>query len=161
MPLQPYGAIPQYGAVARTGVRYAGFWIRFGAYIVDAIITGAVTGGLVVATKPIMCQSIDGTTCIAGTTTIAPVFWVLIAIPVLYMIILWAVGGTLGQRLLGMRVVDAKTGGNIGLGKAILRYIGFIISTIPIYLGLIWAGFDPRKQGWHDKIASTFVVRRG
>jgi uncharacterized RDD family membrane protein YckC len=153
--------MPQYGAVAPAGVRYAGFWLRFAAYIVDAIITGAVTGGLLAAIKPITCQSIDGTTCIAGTTTIAPVFWALLAIPVLYMIILWAVGGTLGQRLFGMRVVDAKTGGNIGFGKAILRYVGFIISTIPIYLGLIWAGFDARKQGWHDKIAGTVVVRPG
>jgi uncharacterized RDD family membrane protein YckC len=34
-----------------------------------------------------------------------------------------------------------------------------VVSVIPLFLGLIWAGFDPRKQGWHDKIASTYVVR--
>jgi uncharacterized RDD family membrane protein YckC len=42
----------------------------------------------------------------------------------------------------------------------VLRYVGFVISIIPLAIGLIWAGFDPRKQGWHDKIAGTYVVRR-
>ena len=81
--------------------------------------------------------------------------------PVLYYIVLWAYGGTLGQRVLGMRVVNAATGADLGLARALLRYVGFIIATIPIYIGLIWVGFDPRKQGWHDKIAGSFVVRGG
>jgi uncharacterized RDD family membrane protein YckC len=163
MPPQQWGAMPsqQYGAVGPSGGRYAGFWIRFVAYIIDSIITGVVLFVLLVVTKPITCETSDGTTCIAGTTMISPLFWVLILIVAVYFIILWAVGGTLGQRMLGMRVVNATTGGNLGLGRSILRYLGFIISTIPIYLGLIWAGFDARKQGWHDKIAGSLVVRPG
>ncbi len=38
-------------------------------------------------------------------------------------------------------------------------YAGYIISAIPLLLGFIWAAFDARKQGWHDKIASTVVIR--
>ena len=41
----------------------------------------------------------------------------------------------------------------------LLRYVGIIISIIPLFLGLIWAAFDPRKQGWHDKIAKTRVIK--
>jgi len=69
-------------------------------------------------------------------------------------------GGTFGQRLLGLHVVDAATGQNIGIGRALGRFVGYVISTIALDIGLIWAAFDPRKQGWHDKIASTFVVRK-
>ena len=62
--------------------------------------------------------------------------------------------------MLGLHVVDAATGRNIGVGRAIGRFVGYIISAVPLYIGLIWVAFDPRKQGWHDKIASTFVVRK-
>lgn len=139
--------------------RYGGFWLRLLGYIIDAIIVGGVTYGILAAVKPISCETVDGTTCIAGTTTISAVFYVILLIPILYFIVLWALGGTVGQRVLGMRVVSATTGGNIGFGRAILRYIGFIIATIPVYIGLMWVGWDPRKQGWHDKIAGTLVVR--
>jgi uncharacterized RDD family membrane protein YckC len=41
----------------------------------------------------------------------------------------------------------------------LLRYVGLIISIVIFFLGVIWAGFDRRKQGWHDKMAGTVVVR--
>jgi uncharacterized RDD family membrane protein YckC len=59
-----------------------------------------------------------------------------------------------------MRVVDATSGTPIGIGRSIVRLVGFIISSVVIYIGLMWAGWDPRKQGWHDKMASSVVVRR-
>jgi uncharacterized RDD family membrane protein YckC len=90
-------------------------------------------------------------------------YWELIglAVELVYFVVLWSkLGGTFGQRMLGLHVVDAATGQNIGIGRAVGRFIGYIISSIPLDLGLMWAGWDPRKQGWHDKIASTFVVRK-
>jgi len=84
-----------------------------------------------------------------------------IVVQLVYFSVLWSsFGGTLGQRMLGLRVVDAATGRNIGIGRAIGRYIGYLISAAVLLIGLIWAAFDPRKQGWHDKMASTFVVRK-
>jgi uncharacterized RDD family membrane protein YckC len=56
--------------------------------------------------------------------------------------------------------VDAATGRNIGIGRAIGRFVGYAISGIALDIGFIWVAFDARKQGWHDKIASTFVVRK-
>ena len=40
-----------------------------------------------------------------------------------------------------------------------MRYLGYYVSIIPLFLGLIAVAFDPRKQGWHDKLAGTVVVR--
>jgi uncharacterized RDD family membrane protein YckC len=60
---------------------------------------------------------------------------------------------------IGARIVDAKTGGKPATSQLVIRYLGYYVSTIPLFLGLIWVGFDPRKQGWHDKLAGTVVVR--
>lgn len=150
---------PPYGRPPTTGTRYAGFWIRFVAYIIDAILVNGITYGLLAATKPISCTTSDGTTCLPGTTTVSPVLYILLLIPVVYYIGLWAVGGTLGQRALGLRVVSAQTGAKLGVARSLLRFVGYLISVAVIFIGLIWVGFDPRKQGWHDKIAGSFVVR--
>ncbi len=163
-PSAPYYA-PQYVAPAPAASGYAGFWIRVAGYIIDTLIVGAVTLGLIKATGVITVLCPVGVTDASdpscGGTQISALFYVLLLVPILYFILFWAVGGTLGQRVLGMRVVDATTGGDLGFARSALRYVGFIIATIPIYLGLIWVGFDPRKQGWHDKIANSYVVRAG
>jgi uncharacterized RDD family membrane protein YckC len=57
------------------------------------------------------------------------------------------------------RVVDAVTGKAPTIGQCIGRYLGYIVSTVPLGLGLIWVAFDARKQGWHDKLAGTVVIR--
>ena len=64
-----------------------------------------------------------------------------------------------GQRVLGMRVVDANSGAPIGFGKAALRWLGLVISFAVCFIGVIWVAFDGRKQGWMDKIGGTVVVR--
>jgi uncharacterized RDD family membrane protein YckC len=55
-------------------------------------------------------------------------------------------------------VVDYRTGGPIGVGRGAIRYIGKILSSIPIGLGFFWMIWDREKQTWHDKIATTVVV---
>ena len=67
-------------------------------------------------------------------------------------------GQTLGMRALNIRVVKTD-GSQLDYVGAFLRYVGFVISCIPIFLGLIWAAFDAQGQGWHDKIAGTYVVK--
>ena len=69
-------------------------------------------------------------------------------------------GQTPGKRALGIRVYDFSGGSTngIGYGRAVIRYIGRIISTIPCFLGYLWMLWDKEKQTWHDKIASTVVV---
>jgi len=52
-----------------------------------------------------------------------------------------------------------QTLGNRALGIRVIRYVGLILSCIVVFIGVIWVAFDPNKQGWHDKIASTYVVK--
>ena len=66
---------------------------------------------------------------------------------------------TPGKMLVHARVVDAKTGNTLSTSQSVIRYLGYFVSAIPLCLGLIWVAFDPRKQGWHDKLAGTVVIR--
>jgi uncharacterized RDD family membrane protein YckC len=120
-----------------------------------AFIIGVIAGvGAGVSGNP-SSQAVNSAS--AGVTAI--VYLIAIAISVGYFVYFWGQGQTLAMRLFGLRVVDANTGAPIGLGRAALRYVGYVISTLVCYIGLIWAAFDSRKQGWHDKIASTVVVQ--
>ncbi len=64
---------------------------------------------------------------------------------------------TIGKGLMGLQVVPLK-GGRVGILRAILRYLGYIVSIIPLFFGFIWILFSSRRQGWHDKIAGTCVI---
>jgi uncharacterized RDD family membrane protein YckC len=67
-------------------------------------------------------------------------------------------GQTVGKKAMSIRVIDFNTGGPIGFGRGLIRYIGKIISSIPCLLGFFWMLWDREKQTWHDKIATTVVV---
>lgn len=166
------GGPPQSGPAP--GIAYAGFWIRFLAALIDGIILGVpllviffVTEGSTLTTYANCVNNAVASGALASTCSgtlngaVAPFELVSLAVELVYFVTLWSkFGGTLGQRLLGLHVVDAATGQNIGLGRALGRFVGYLISSFVLFIGLIWAAFDPRKQGWHDKMASTFVVRK-
>jgi len=79
---------------------------------------------------------------------------------VLLMIVCWPHRqATPGKMAIGARILDARTGGKPATSQLVIHYFGYCVSTIPFVLGLIWVGFDPRKQGWHDKLAGIVVVR--
>jgi uncharacterized RDD family membrane protein YckC len=80
-------------------------------------------------------------------------------VSVLYYVLAWAKGGgqTLGNFTFMMRIV-ATNGQPIGLGRSVLRYVGYYVSAIALSIGFLWAAFDKRRQGWHDKIARTYVI---
>jgi uncharacterized RDD family membrane protein YckC len=145
-------------------VRYGGFWIRFLAWIIDYFITAipiwilfTVGSGLtgVNLFQPDRFSSYDLTAGAILVILVVDVMAVLWGIG--YFVYFWSNGGTFGMKLFKLRVGDASTGQRIGVWRALLRYLGFIIATIPCYIGLIWAAFDGYKQGWHDKIANTIV----
>jgi uncharacterized RDD family membrane protein YckC len=60
---------------------------------------------------------------------------------------------------LSLRIVDASSGGPASTMQYFGRYLAFFLATIPFGAGLLWVAFDGRKQGWHDKLARTVVVR--
>ena len=68
-------------------------------------------------------------------------------------------GATPGKLAVGVKIVDAKTGGTPATGRLVLRFVAYLVSALPLYLGFLWAALDRRKQAWHDKIAGTLVVQ--
>ncbi len=67
-------------------------------------------------------------------------------------------GQTPGKRIMGIRVVKVN-GQPLEAADAIVRYIGYYINSFVFMLGWIWAMFDSDRQGWHDKLAGTVVVK--
>jgi uncharacterized RDD family membrane protein YckC len=131
---------------------YGGFWIRVVAYIIDAILLGIV--GVIV--DAIFRVSPNDTSS-PGYTLASLINFV---IGMAYFVGFWSYwSATPGQRILKLRVVDANTLQPIGAGKAVLRYIGLIVSFLVCFVGVIWVAFDARKQGWMDKIAGTVVLQ--
>jgi uncharacterized RDD family membrane protein YckC len=69
-----------------------------------------------------------------------------------------ASGQTVGKKALGIRVIDFRAGGSIGHGRAFIRWIGRLVSSIACLLGYLWMLWDKEKQTWHDKFANAVVV---
>ena len=174
-----YTAAPERGPAA--GWQYAGFWIRAAAWIIDGFILGFVTTILwmvvlavaaAIGLGAVATSGLDSTNgltqeqvAVLGVGIVAATSFLLIMtilVTVLYFVLLWVKrGATIGQSVLGLRVVRRADGGPIGWGTAIVRYIVLCIGFAVIYLGVIWVAFDDRKRGWHDLAAGTLVVKRG
>jgi uncharacterized RDD family membrane protein YckC len=75
-----------------------------------------------------------------------------------YHVFFWALTGqTPGKALLGVRVVTTN-GHRISPWRGILRFFGYFLAVIPLGIGLLWIMVDDQRQGWHDKLAKTFVI---
>jgi uncharacterized RDD family membrane protein YckC len=134
-------------------LEYVGFWPRVIASLLDTLIV------LVIAIPlTLLFFGRDWAARAAGGTP-ADVL-ISYVLPLVFVIGFWiARQATPGKMAFAARIVDARTGGKpTGLQWAI-RYVGYFVSAFPFLLGLIWVAFDPRKQGWHDKLAGTVVVR--
>ena len=133
---------------------YAGFWIRFGAMLIDLVVM------IIVLYIPL--TMIDGEEYWIGEQFIYG-FWDVILgyiVPIVVTIWFWLrYKGTPGKMATKLRIVDAATGNKMTTGQAIGRYFAYTIAILPLCLGLIWVGIDKKKQGWHDKLAGTVVIR--
>lgn len=135
-------------------MEYVGFWPRFGASLVDSLLTVCITIPLLV--------SIYGAGILESEEMIHGPAHVLIAYvlpPVIVMLFWIKVSTTPGKMLITARIVDQRTGARPSAGQFLIRYLGYFVSALPLCLGYLWAGFDARKQAWHDKMAGTVVVR--
>lgn len=117
---------------------YVGFWIRFAAYSIDAVVIFVIDMFLNIL-------HLGALGVIVG---------------LIYFVYFWSEqkGQTLGDRVLKIRVVR-EDGKPIDIMTGVIRYIGYIVSGIVIFLGFLWIIWDKKKQGWHDKMAGTVVVR--
>lgn len=121
-----------------TSTNYAGFWIRLVASLIDGFIIMAfqIVLGMV---KMDFIGTIVGIVYVIG-------FWVY-----------WN-GQTPGKKVMKIKIIR-EDGKKFDIMTGVLRYVGYIISSIALFLGYFWVIWDPKKQGWHDKIAGTVVVK--
>ncbi len=153
---------------ATDGLKYVGFWLRFWAAVIDAIIITIIIGpltlyiyGPVLAADLSATQDVDAIAARLMEIMSSPLFFLLANIvPLLALVVLWRfTAATPGKMVFSARIVDSRTGGRLSTGQSILRAVANGVSTIPFGLGYLWVAFDKRKQSWHDKIARTVVVR--
>lgn len=133
---------------------YAGFWVRVVASLIDTFI-------FLLISLPLLGwiygdTYLDSEAFIVGGWEVA-INWVA---PFIGTVTFWVYrGGTPGKIILKLQVVHAETGAPISVGKSILRYVMYYVSTLPLLLGFIWILFNKKKQGWHDLVANTVVIR--
>ena len=139
----------------RPDMEYVGFWPRVGATVVDAIIIWVIT--LPVLTMIYGAAYWHDTKLIHGPAEVI-VSWIF---PIVATVWLWvATGQTPGKMVIGARVVDAETGERLNAGQALGRYLSYFLSMLGLFVGYLWVGLDPKKQGWHDHLAGTVVIRK-
>ena len=133
---------------AEMAVEYSGFFIRFAAALIDAIAIWIISGAF---------------SLFLGIFQAFPYFYFYSgALPVLilyFWLFTWLKGQTPGKMLVGIKVVNAKGDKPDLISAALREIVGKLLSSIILYLGFLWILVDNRKQGLHDKIGSTFVVK--
>ena len=138
---------------------YAGFWMRFLAYLVDSLLISAVFFPLGIGVGLAIAASGDD-----GNSPLLPVVrlginGVSFAAGWLYYALLesssWQ--GTVGKKLLGLKVTDPN-GNRISFGRATGRYFAKILSGMICFIGFVMVAFTERKQGLHDMLAGTLVL---
>jgi len=133
----------------------AGFWRRGAALGVDAMWLFCAGGAL---TWLLFGTALPFGPATSVTAMAAQAVHKLL--PAAVFIVGWARWGcTPGKLLLELRVVDARTGERPGWVQSGIRYIGYLVSALPLGLGFLWAAFDRNGAALHDKLAGTRVVR--
>ena len=137
--------------------QYAGFWIRTAAALIDSIVLMLITSPLL-----ILWYGFDTYWKAAETNDFLGIGEVLISwlLPVVLTIVFWLkVQATPGKMLFSLKVLDELTGRPLTLQQSLIRYVGYFVSAFALLMGFIWIAFDAKKQGWHDKMARTVVVK--
>jgi uncharacterized RDD family membrane protein YckC len=169
------GAAP---VVAATGGRaYAGFWLRFVAYLIDGLLSLFVFGIVIAMTvgflgvESIRSQFEEMGRGMNGPNPVFPamIFVIILTLSAFWLVVSWLYfagmessehQGTLGKMALGLVVTDL-TGQRISFARASGRYFSKLITgLVPLCIGYIMAGFTEKKQALHDMIASCLVLRK-
>lgn len=139
------------------GARDAGFWLRAGAACLDLAVVAAAAGAAVWVlritgrwpqeeARSVPLELALGAGAAGLFALLSAGCW-------------WRCRATPGQMLLGCQMVDARTGGRVGIVRCVLRLVMLVLSLAPLGLGVFWILWDPDKQGWHDRALSTRVVK--
>ena len=132
----------------------AGFGLRYGAWMFDFLITLIAIMVFTFIVTAVSRQSVVGSNrdlfLVAGLT--------LLLFLLNFVVLAGTTGQTAGMRILGIYIVR-ESGKPFTIKQAAVRHLlGYPLSTAVFFLGFLWMLWDPRQQGWHDKLARTIVV---
>jgi uncharacterized RDD family membrane protein YckC len=144
-------------------IYYGGFWRRTIAFLVDKLVLSLTSiillfiAALFLGLGFPLDLSVNISEVITGTFILSYYGTTIFLNMVYFTYFHGTTGQTPGKKILGLKVIQ-KTGDEMTLGLAFLRWVGYIISGLVFNLGFLWVAFDRKKQGWHDKIAATYVI---
>ncbi len=144
----------QSNQVSDSQVKYAGFWRRF--------LASSIDGAIIILFGVGLSFSLGGNYFSSDTQSLPQVVSSVLnfLFSTLYSVFFWVNqdGATPGKKLLAIKVI--KTDGSaLSYGTAVIRELSYLVSIVPLGLGFLWVAWDKNKQGWHDKLAQTYVVK--
>ena len=155
---------------------YAGFWVRAWAQLIDNFLIIAITTLIMIAVygvdyyettlygdwflepiEPSLMESLIGYVFPAGARELL----IDVVFPALAVILFWVYRqATPGKMVIHAKIVDAQTGERATTRQCVGRYFAYIPAVLFFGLGFLWIAFDKKKQGWHDKLAGTVVIKK-
>jgi len=133
--------------------RYVGFWLRVVASIIDSLLVSFLVYPLLYTLGAMDPIAVGRSSGLVGLL-------INLVLPAVAIVLFWIYkSATPGKMVVGAAIVDAETLGKPTTGQLIGRYLGYYVSIVVLMLGFVWIAFDRRKQGWHDKLAGTVVIR--
>ena len=150
-------------ADANVSPRYAGFWIRFLAFVLDSIVlfVGLSIPFYFFFDDPMATFDLNASMAEQTATLLVAGKQLLVKGGIylaIYVFCWMKFLGTPGKLILNTQIVDAKTLGPLTLGQSLIRYLGYFVSTFVFLLGFIWVVIDPKKRGFHDLMAGSVVI---
>jgi len=150
----PICEAPMKTAMKRPDLEYVGFWARVGATLIDSVL-------ILIITLPVLLKIYGSDYFLSSRIIQGPAdFLISWIFPAVAIILFWIYRqATPGKMAISAKILDEATGKPASTRQLVGRYFAYYVSTIPLFLGFIWVAFDVKKQGWHDKLAGTVVVR--
>jgi uncharacterized RDD family membrane protein YckC len=147
-------AVPQ---AERVDLDLAGVGQRLASYLVDGVVLSIIY----IALMFLFGVPIEGEAIAGGdfSTTFYAVYILMAAIGIGYFTYFFGKGQTPGMKLVEIKLVRADGVEPIGYKKGFFRWVGMEISGMALLFGYVWILIDKKRQGWHDKIAGTYVVK--
>ena len=147
-------AVPQ---AERVDLDLAGVGQRLASYLVDVVVLSVIY----IALMFLFGVPIEGEAIAGGdfSTTFYAVYILMAAIGIGYFTYFFGKGQTPGMKLVEIKLIRADGVEPVGYKKGFFRWVGMEISGMVLLLGYIWILIDKKRQGWHDKIAGTYVVK--
>jgi len=147
-------AVPQ---AERVDLDLAGVGQRLASYLVDAVVLSIIYIALIF----LFGVQIEEEAIAGGdfSTTFSAVYILMAAIAIGYYTYFFGNGQTPGMKLVEIKLIRVDGVEPVGYKKGFFRWVGMEISGMILFLGYLWILIDKRKQGWHDKIAGTYVVK--